>query len=191
VAPLALWTLVVGPLTGGLFGYVRELVAHEHPVWTDLGRHIREAHGASARLALVQAVLTPLLATDAFFFLSQRALGAKVTGLLFLYPLLFWLLALAYQWPLLAEQRQGAWSAVKKSALLVLDNPGRTLLLGLLGALFSVVCAGTLVALPLLWAGTLAFVQTEATRALLRKYGLLAPEPEAEPGPEAGWRVDA
>src|SRR6185436_11151761 len=107
-------------------------------------------------------------------------------GLLFLYPLLFWLLAMSYQWPLLAEQRQGAWSAVRKSALLVLDNPGRTLILGLLSALFSVVCTVTMVAVPLLWAGTLVFIQTEATRALLRKYGLLAAEPEPELGGETG-----
>jgi uncharacterized membrane protein YesL len=190
VAPLMLWSLVVAPVTGGLFGYVREIVAHEHPVWTDLGPRIRAEYAPAVRLGMIQAALTALLATDAFFFLSQGALGAKVVGLLFIYPLMFWLLAVQYQWALLVEQRLGACSAVKKSALLVLDNPSRTLLLGMLSGALTLLCVGTVVGLLLVWAGTVAFLQTEATRALLRKYGVLPPELEPEGGGDIGWSME-
>jgi uncharacterized membrane protein len=127
-----------------------------------------------------------MLVTDVFFFSAQPAPGLKLIGILFLYPLLFWLLALPYQWPLLAEQRQGAWPAIKKSALLVLDNPGFVLLHAVVAALFSVACLAAMVGVPLLWVGTLAFLHTEATRALLRKYGVLPPEPDPEAADE-GW----
>jgi uncharacterized membrane protein YesL len=190
VVPLALWSLVAAPMTGGLFAYVRDIVAHEHPVWTDVGSRIREVLQPAVRLGLIQAGVTLLLATDAFFFLVQPALGVKVVGLLFLYPLLFWLLAVQYQWPLLVEQRQGAWLAIKKSVLLTLDNPGRTLLFGLAGFVVSLLCAGSMVGVPLVWAGTLAFLQTEATRSLLRKYGVLPAEPEVDDGGDVGWSVE-
>jgi uncharacterized membrane protein YesL len=185
VVPFGLWCTVVSPLTAGAFAYVRDLLAHEHPVWRDLPGLVR-AHWASAvRLGTVQAALTIILATDFVFFLSRSAFGLKLVGLLFLYPLLFWLLAQQYQWPLLVEQRQGAWSAIKKSSLLTLDNPGFTLVLGLLTGAVSVLCVAAMVGLPLLWVGTIAFLHTEATRGLLRKYGLVPPEPDPEADP--GW----
>ena len=60
-----------------------------------------------------------------------------------------------------------------KSALLALDNPAFSVRLGLTAAAITLVCLAVRIGLPLLWAGTLAFLHTAATRELLRKYGVL------------------
>jgi uncharacterized membrane protein YesL len=189
LAPVALWIVLVVPLTAAIFGDVRDVVAHEHPEWRDLIAHARAHFARAVRLGAVQVIVTLILVTDVLFFMAQPAAGLKLAGFLFLYPLLFWLLCQQYQWPLLVEQRPAVWSTVKKSALLVLDNLGFSLVLGLTAGAITVACLMVRVGLPLLWAGSLAFLYTHATRALLRRYGVLPPEPEPEGGDDRVWRM--
>src|SRR5205823_4772790 len=143
---------------------IRATVTHEYPDARDLARAVRDHFGAASRLGAIQTAVTLVLLTDVVFFLGLRALGLKLVGITFLYPLLFWLLVLQYQWAVLVEQRSPATAVVKKSVLLALDNFGFTLLLGLATAAITLICLSTRIGFPLLWAGTLGFLQTAATR---------------------------
>lgn len=132
-----------------------------------------------------------MLAADCLFFLSLRALPAVLAGVLFGYALLFWSITLLYQWPLLVEQETGARAVLKKSALMALDNIGFSLFTGALLLALTLLSWALVLPALLLWPAFAAFLQTRATRDLLRRYGLLPPEidPNLEPADDERWGV--
>lgn len=192
IAAIVVWTLL-GPLMAGIYRLVRQIVAREDPALTDLFREARRSALPGMALAAAQMIVGQVLFVDMLFFLSMPAAMVRWIGLLFFYPLLFWGLAVQYQWPLLAEGGEpaqpvrAALTAVRKSALLVLDNLPFSLGLGVCVFFFTLFCGVTAIGAVLLWAGGLAFLDTVALRELLRKYGLLPPEPVAEDAVDLGY----
>jgi uncharacterized membrane protein YesL len=174
--------LVGGPLAAGLFRYARNVAARQEPDLFDLGWGYRAALGRSLRLAGVQMLVGMVLAGDALFFLTRGQPVVVGLGAIFGYLCLFWCLMSLYAWPLLAEDETGrVRSVLRKSALLVLDNFPYTLLLALFLLVLSVLLWGTVIGGAILWAGSMAMFQTQATRELLRKYGVLGPDPTLDP----------
>jgi hypothetical protein len=179
-------TLIGGPLLAGCYRFARNACARDEPDLFDLTWGLRAALKPSIALAAAQFFGTLLLAGNAVFYLSVRQPVLMVLGALFAYLLAFWLLMIQYQWPLLVIQESEAkparaGAAIRKSALLVLDNLGFTLVIAAVGALVSAVLGMTLVGAALLWLGTTAMLQTQATRELLRRYELLPPDPTLDP----------
>ncbi len=172
---------VGGPVAAGLYRFSRNAAARSEPEVFDLGWGFRSALGRSVGLGLIQALGAALLAGNGYFYLFQRQTVWVVLGAIFGYLLLFWLLMLLYQWPLFIEQDLAPVAAVRKSALLVLDNFGYSLGVGLVAALLSVLLWAFLVPGVLLWGGAMALISTQATRELLRKYGVLGPDPTLDP----------
>lgn len=174
--------LVVGPLAAGLFRYARNMAARQEPELFDLGWGYRTSLGRSLCLAGVQILVGMVLAGDAFFFVTRENPIIVGLGAIFGYLCLFWCLMGLYSWPLLAEsEKTGVRSILWKSALLVLDNFPYTLLLGLFLAVLSTILFLTVIGGVILWAGAMAMFQTQATRELLRKYGVLGPDPTLDP----------
>lgn len=192
VAAIVVWTLL-GPLMAGIYRLVRQIVAREDPAMGDLFREARRYALPGMALAAVQMIVGQVLFVDMLFFLSMPAAMARWIGLLFFYPLLFWGLVCQYQWPLLAEGGEparpvpAALTAVKKSALLVLDNLPFSLGIGACAFFFTLFCGVTAIGAVLLWAGGLAFLDTVALRELLRKYGILPPEPAPDDAVDLGY----
>lgn len=180
---------LMGPLLAGLARLAREILAREDPAFGDLFREARRLARPGALLAALQAWVTLLLVVDLAFFAASSSGALRFVAVPFFYLLLFWGLMLPYQWPLLAEGAGPPLVILRKSALLVLDNLSFSLGVALLSLLFSFVCAATTVGLVLLWPGTLAFFHSMATRALLRRYGLLPLDPEPSPEEDDAWRL--
>jgi hypothetical protein len=181
--------ILMGPLIAGTARLVQGIVAREDPTVGDLFREARRHARQGAVLAGLQAGVSSLLLVDLLFFATVRG-PVGWLAIPILYLLLFWGLMLPYQWPLFAEGAGPPLVVMRKSALLVLDNLPYTLGVGLLSLLFTLVCAVSTVGLVLLWPGTLAFYHTLATRALLRRYGLLPPEPDPEESVDGDtWRL--
>jgi hypothetical protein len=178
---------LLGPLLAGCFGLVRQIVAREDPGFADLFREARRRWRSGLAMGAVQSGVALVLIVDLVFFATLPIAGLRLVSVLFGYALIFWGLMALYQWPLLVDDEAGGGapprvrSVVRKSALLVLDNLPLSLALGLVALLFTIGCLLTGVGFVLLWAGTLAFLQTVALRELWRKYGLLAPEPDIIP----------
>lgn len=193
--------LVGAPLAAGSFRYARNAAARREPEVFDLAGGFHAALGTSLGLGALQGMGVLLLAGNAAFYLSGRHPVGVVIGASFGYMLAFWLLACLYQWPLLAEQELTPLRAVKKSALLVLDNFPYTLGLALVLGVISLGLWLSVIGGVLLWGGVTAMLLTHATRELLRKYRVLPPDPEWDPGGEdedptredneAGYRGDA
>lgn len=173
--------LVGGPLAAGAFRFARNAAARQEPDLFDLAWGFREAPARSIRLAALHGAVGVILAGDSLFFITQKSPAAVVLGALLGYAALFWGLMMLYAWPLLVEQETGVRAIVRKSALLVLDNLGYTvgvglIMLALTGALWISVVGGVV-----LWAGATAMLLTQATRELLRKYHVLPPDPTLDP----------
>lgn len=174
--------VVIGsPLTAGVFRFTRNAAARQEPELFDLAWGFRHALGRTLGLGAIQAVGVLLLAGNCYFYVLQRWPVLVVVGAVFGYLLLFWSVACLYQWPLLAEQELSPVATVKKSALLVLDNFPYTLGLGLLLVLLTAICWATVLGGAVLWPGLAAMFLTQATRELLRKYGILGPDPTLVP----------
>lgn len=173
--------VVGGPLAAGFCRFARNAAARREPELFDLAWGFREALRPSALLALIQIFGSLVLAGNCWFYISQEGPVLAVLGAVFGYVLLFWLLMTLYQWPLLAEEAGGARRALRKSALLVLDNPGYSAALGLVILALTVLLWGFIIPALLLWAGAMPLLLTQATRELLRKYGLLPPDPTLDP----------
>jgi hypothetical protein len=173
---------VGGPLTGGLCRFCRNAAARAEPELFDLSWGFRSGLGRSLRLAGIQAAMTVLLATNCYWYVFEhRSPVLTVVGAFFGYLLAFWGLASLYQWPLLSELDDPPLLVVKKSALLVLDNFGFSLAVGAVCLVLTVVMWASAVGGVLLWAGAMGMIQTQAVRELLRRYGLLPPDPTLDP----------
>jgi hypothetical protein len=172
--------LVGGPFSGGLFRFAHKAAAREEPELFDFAWGFRAGFGTSLKLASVQVFGSLALAGNCAFYLAQHNLPLMALGASFGYLLVFWCAAMLYQWPLLFEGA-GVKTAIRKSALLVLDNVPFTL--GILAVALIVValCGVSVIGIVLLLPGALAMLTTQATRELLRKYGLLPPDPTLDP----------
>jgi uncharacterized membrane protein YesL len=181
VSAMAGLALIGGPWAAGVFRYSRNAATRREPELFDLLWGFREALGRAVRLAGIQLGIGLVLAFNVVFHLSQPHPVWVVVGAVFAYLLFFWALACQYQWPLLVEQELPPRRAVVKSALLVLDNPGYTIVLGLATLVLSSLLWATVLGGFLLWGGLLGMLWTQGTRELLRKYGALPPDPTLDP----------
>ena len=104
--------LVGGPLAAGIYRFARNAAGRDEPEIFDLAWGYRSALGRSLGLAAVQLVGAVILAANLVFYLFQKNAVLVALGAVFGYVLLFWLLMVLYQWPLLAEPSSGSrtWS---------------------------------------------------------------------------------
>lgn len=174
-------SLVLGPLAGGLFRFCRNAAARSEPEMLDLLWGFRDAPGLCLRLALLQGGTLLLLGINCAFYFTWRNLPGYLLGMLTLYGLLFWLVTSLYHWPFVAQGETRVRTIVRKSALLVLDNGLYSLGLALAWVLVTVLLWMIVLPGALLRGGCSAMLATQATRELLRKYGVLPPDPTLDP----------
>jgi len=166
------------------------LLAHRIAYFLDPGPEAFRDFGGrflwpALKLGTVQLLLNAVMAADAVFFLSRPSLLPKMAGMVVAYLLLLWLLMQLWQWPYLIAEEGAVWKAVRKSALLLLDNPFFTM-----GAFLVTMTAGALLLLSGIGAvavlgGLGACFVVRAHRELLMKYGIVEDEPEVVE--DTGW----
>jgi uncharacterized membrane protein YesL len=189
---LAAWMLVCLPLAqAGLFTWARVVLAREEPSWLAFLRGARAGWGRFLGLGLVQIGITAILAADIAFFATRSEMVLRAIAGLFVWPALFWALALMLHGPLLTEQ-PGIRRTLRRGALFVFGHPLFTLGMGTLISVLTlpVLLLRPLAPLVVILPGALALLATSATRDLLRRYDLLPPEPELDtPVPDAPLRL--
>ncbi|HEY3414780.1 MAG TPA: hypothetical protein VGM51_17210 [Armatimonadota bacterium] len=172
--------IVLGPFTAGLYTLAHAMFNRDDPhvfdMWRGAVKHIR----SSWALAYAQTLVTTVLVGDLYFLLTRPGVALKVIGVIVGYLLLFWLMMLVYQWPLLVEQGKPLKTTVLRSALLAAHNPFYTLafcvvvLLMLALPLYLFVSypagAASLIPVSLMWSIIIASLHTSATLEILRKY---------------------
>ena len=130
---------------------------------------------------LFLAVLSVMLYDLWFFLIAQKSLVFNIIGGLWIYVVLYVVFVSYYVLGFLVEQDIGIRKAVKRSAMVVLDNFFFSIVVTLM---FAIVAAASFI-LPvffLLTGGALASVIQNSTAAILKKYGAF----ELRPGEYGG-----
>jgi len=184
IAFLAGWVLF-GPLAAGIWSAAGQIAGRRAFRVRDLPRRVRTEWIAGLLFFLVDGGLGWLLVANVRFYFTSTAgiLGRPLPTLaegmrvghlvafVWLAPLVLWALAQLYALPLLVAERRGIGAALRRAALLVVDNIGFPLALAavvvVLSGILLLTGVGALVLLP----GVVAVLTTNAVRALLSKYG--------------------
>lgn len=136
----------------------------------------------SYALGLLFLVVLSVMLYDLWFFLvAQKSLVFNIIGGLWIYVIIYVVFVGYYLLGFLVEQDTGIRKAIKRSAMVVLDNFFFSIVVTLM---FAIVGAASLI-LPvffLLTGGALAFVIQNSTAAILKKYGAF----ELRPGEYGG-----
>lgn len=186
-AVIAFWLFAVG-----VYYYAHKSVHHEYPTLADTWTGIKVLLRPALKLLALDLTVTVLLLGDTFFFLSMKGGPIfQIVGIVCGYIALVWLMMTMYHLPLLVAQL-GMESGpkpvvvVRKSFLLVADNPGFTVGLFLVIIALAVICAVLgFVGMAVFYLGATAFVLTHALRELFIKYGIVEDEPETVE--DSGW----
>ncbi len=187
-AALAAWLVAVGA-----FYYAKKSVYHEHPSLVETLSGIRILLRPALALFLVNLTVILILIIDvaAYLLVARTSAVYGILSVVCAYLALFWFLAAIYHLPLLASQLDMPSGprplvVLKKSFLLLGDNPGFTAGLVVVIIALAVICAlPGFVGMALFYLGTAAFVVTHAVRELFIKYGIVESEPEVVE--DKGW----
>ena len=163
---LSILVLPFPPLTFGVF-YMTNQVAHGRiprvgMVFEGARRYLLK----SWQVAIATLVIVGLLWVNIVFYGRFNTMPARIVQLVWFYVLLFWLLSQLYVLPLLLEMESPRLLlAYRNAALLVLANPGFTLLMAL--TMLSILGISVALGLPIA-------ALTMSALALLSNRGLLA-----------------
>ena len=127
VLAFVLGVVLVGPMTLGLYEVAGQM-ASEEDVWPrDLLRGARRHFVCGAALLAANVVFLAAAGLAVYFYTTQLggAVG-KIIGLLWLYAAGMWLLGQLLCPAFIVRQGVGVLTAIKRSAVLVVDNIGYT-----------------------------------------------------------------
>ena len=182
---------VVGPLCVGAFTLAHNIVYRQQPGIGDLLDGCQKSFWTAIKWTALNLVIGAVLIGDTALFIGLTRQSKSWFGpaIVTAYLLIFWGMTLIYQLPILIYQRPSVPSVLKKSALLVLDNLGFTVVVFFAIIAFTILCAAPkFVGLPLVYFGAVPILCTRAARELLVKYALAPEEREPEPV-EDEWKL--
>ncbi len=194
VAPglFAAWLCAVG-----VFYYANRSISHEHPAPIDTWHGIKRLFAPALGLFALDLLITSVLVGDAVFFLTMFSANGTllfaVLTITFGYLSIVWAMTAMYHLPVLVAQLEmesgpRATVVLRKSFLLMADNPAFTVGLFLVTIALGILCVvPALVGMAVIYLGAVAFLLTRALRELFVKYGIV--EQEAEPVAEERWRL--
>jgi uncharacterized membrane protein YesL len=170
---LCLPVITAPAATAGLFHLARRIANHEPASIRDFFEGFREHFFPALRVgALVLAVAVILWVNVDFY--SHLGGRATVPGML-LAAVMIWIgvfavLIHAHLFPLIVHGERGTRAALRKAALLTLDNPGFTIGITVQALSVSALCVITCAGLVLALGSLLAVLLTTGHRELLKKY---------------------
>ena len=196
--PLVIPSLLVAWLCAvGVFYYANRSISHEHPALVDTWVGIKKLFVPALGVFALDFLITAVLVGDMVFFLTMFAANGTllfaVLMILFGYLSIVWATTAMYHLPVLVAQLEmesgpRATVVLRKSFLLMADNPGFTVGLFLITIALAVLCAAAaLVGMATVYLGAVAFLLTRALRELFVKYGVVEEEPES--AGEEPWRL--
>ncbi len=199
IAFMAGW-VVLGPATLAAWVVGNRIAQGRSARLRDFGEALRARLVPGLLFFLVEVLITVLLVANVRFYFSStlgvlghpvEVLGEGIrvghlVGLLWLSPLTLWALMQLYVPTLMAEQGVGVGPALRRAAVLVLDNIIFSLSLALVVAVLGGILLLSGVGMVALFAGVLAVLTSNALRELLTRYARSSPQAEEPEGASAG-----
>jgi uncharacterized membrane protein YesL len=170
---LCLLVIPIGPATAGLFSIANEAAKGEPVFFSTFLAGMRRHLGVSLRLSLVIIALAAAILFNMYFYLAQASTIANVVGIVWVYVLILFGIALNYPFALMVQmEKPGVVKILRNSVLLVLDNIALSISLSVVAILlflFSIVPLGFVPYILGLFA-LLAILQCKAVLQLVDKY---------------------
>lgn len=191
--------LIVGPATLGLAHLSYRIVSRDDPGLGQFFQGYSRFFWRGAAYFLINTAIVGGCILNVGFYTTKFADSwLWMIGVLWLYVLLFWSLMQIYAPQFIVREDIGAWQALKKAALLAVDNLAYTTVVAL-----EIAVVAALIALPVLlgkptlmglsvlisffvFPGLVGLLGAGAVQDLMRKYELEADEPS-----EQGERLSA
>lgn len=169
------------------------LLAHRIAYWQDPGMDafvdLGRLYGKEfLKLSSVQLLITLIILADIYFFSVQTSLAMRIAGVVMLYVLFLWGTSLLWQWPFLIREAVGTVKILKKSALVLLDNPFFTVLAFSVTMLCGILLLASVLGMLVALSGLLSCFVVRAHRETLKKYGVVEDEPDIKE--DSGWPSD-
>lgn len=174
----AVLTPLAALLLGGVYRLADRMLSREDPSPLDLAWGALSGWRLLLRLGAANLLLFGVLAANLYFYANLANPSARLLAVPFLYALGFQALTALYQPALVARQGIGPLKALRRSALLVLDNLLFSLALGAFALALLLLCLLTVLPMALLWPVLHAVICLAATDDLLAKYDALEAEEE-------------
>lgn len=193
VAFVAGWA-VLGPIAAAVWAAGSRISAGRFGGRTEIVAALRSYLVNGSAFAIVDTLIGALIIANVRFYFSSTLgiLGRPVpwlgegvrvghlAGWLWLSPLTLWALAQLYALPLFVRQQIGVGVALRRAAILVLDNMLFTLGLAVLAVLLAGILVLTGAGTFVLLGGMLAVLTGNAAQILLNKYEPLPEEQREE-----------
>jgi uncharacterized membrane protein YesL len=159
--------------TAGLFHLAKRIADHEPVALRDFFAGFREQFFPALRAGALTLAIGGVLWVNIDFY-SHLGGRASLPGMLLaaamIWLAVFVLLIHAHLFPLIVGGERGTRAALKKSALLTLDNPGFTIGITVQALSVAALCILTCAGLVLALGSLLAVLLTTGHRELLKKY---------------------
>jgi uncharacterized membrane protein YesL len=170
---LCLPVITAPAATAGLFHLARKIADHEPAAVRDFFEGFREYFFPALRAGVFTLAVGVILWVNIDFY-THLGGRASVPGML-LAAVMIWigafvLLIHAHLFPFIADGERSTRAALRKSALLALDNPGFTIGITVQALSVTVLCVITGAGLVLALGSLLAVLLTTGHRELLKKY---------------------
>ncbi len=132
-APLAI--LLASPVHAAAAAWANLVVHRDDAGLRAVARAYKAFFARSLLLGTMHAVAAFVCGVDVYIAFTGQSAALKLLAGVWVYGGLFVAAVFMYAYPVMVEQNTTAWKAVRRSALLVLDNLGFTVVAGLIAAL--------------------------------------------------------
>jgi uncharacterized membrane protein YesL len=159
--------------TAGLFHMARKVADHESLALSDFFQGFRQHFFPALRAGALMLAVAVILWVNVDFYShlgGRAAIPGMVLASAMVWIGVFALLIHAHLFPLIVSGERGTRAALRKAALLTLDNPGFTIGITVQALSVSVLCLITGAGLVLALGSFLAVLLTTGHRELLKKY---------------------
>lgn len=185
------------PMTAALFHLTYFFVQEREASYRELFIGFKKYFKKSVIIGFILTLITILLLVDIQFYSNYipiKFIGPLLSAL-GIWGFLFVYLMQVYLFPVMVQVGGSVRQILKKSALLVLDNAGYTLVVGGVGALvvvgLAIIPRGIVFALTLWTVMTMSLISilfNNAFAEILKKYKKKEVEKEKEPGKPTSWK---
>ncbi|NLK08198.1 MAG: DUF624 domain-containing protein [Firmicutes bacterium] len=175
-AALILTLVTFGPATAAVHAMISKILAKEEVLVREYFQYFIDFFSRSVGLVWLNSLIVVILVTDFMFTINHSNKIIRAVSGIWVYAFLFWAMMSNYIFPFLVNQNIGVVLAMKRSALLALDNVLVTIVLTVSVAFIAGLSIVLAAAVLLLMMGVIAFFQNMAYRELMQKYDALPEE---------------
>ena len=164
--------LLTSPALAGIYAISRKVAIKEYEIErSDFFLGIKEHWKKSLIFAFICAIIPLMVGFSVVFYgqLAGTSIFSLILWIISIWVLIFFLLAQVYFFPLLITQQMGVSQILKTSFLLVLNNPGFTVVILLLELLILFLCSITGI-IFLAGVSMIAILQSNAFVEVSKKY---------------------